>query len=192
VKTESQKTGETWELNQLIDRMRPTVNRSFTIDRLGDLFASGKVPDLPLQGFLRGRLVAMTVWPPFDAGVRRIAGLWMPWLGKSFDPETSSGINVLHKNAAVPIKMLFPRHPPRRDLGDRIEAFPFKTRAEVGTVDPETKVLKIDYDFDPNPGFIIRDLLDELVQIDDGVFLGKILFRWRGLYRPIGYFSLSS
>ena len=185
------RTSETWELNQLIDRMRPTVNRSYTLDRLGDLFAGGRIPDPPPQGFLRGRLVSMSIWPPFDSTVRRIAGLWMPWLGKSFDSETSSGINVLQKAAAAPIKVLWPHHPPRRDLGDRIEVFPFKTRAEVGTVDPETKVLKIDYDFDPNPGFVIRDILDELVQIDDGLYLGKILYRWRGLHRPIGYFSLT-
>jgi hypothetical protein len=52
------------------------------------------------------------------------------------------------------------------------------------------KVYKIDYDFDENPSFVIRSILDELVEIEDGLYLGKILYRVAGRFRPIGYFTL--
>jgi hypothetical protein len=32
--------------------------------------------------------------------------------------------------------------------------------------------------------------LDELVQVDDGLYLGKILYRTSSRYHPIGFFSL--
>jgi hypothetical protein len=50
--------------------------------------------------------------------------------------------------------------------------------------------LKIDYDFDANPSFIIRSILDEVVQIDEGLYLVKILFRRGRSHRRIGFFSL--
>ena len=71
-----------------------------------------------------------------------------------------------------------------------VDAFRFRNRIEPGTLDPDVKVLKIDYDFEANPGFVIRRILDELVQVDDGLYLGKILFQWRGTLRRLGFFSL--
>jgi hypothetical protein len=61
-----------------------------------------------------------------------------------------------------------------------------------GELDPGVDVLKIDYDFDANPDFVIRRILDELVEVDAGLYLGKILYRWKGTFRPIGFFSLES
>mgnify|MGYP006174464395 FL=1 len=57
-------------------------------------------------------------------------------------------------------------------------------------IDPGLQVLKIDYDSDANPTFMIRRILDELVQLDDGLYLGKILFRTKRAWHPIGFFSL--
>ncbi|HEX9236716.1 MAG TPA: hypothetical protein VF972_10610, partial [Actinomycetota bacterium] len=64
------------------------------------------------------------------------------------------------------------------------------TRVAPGAVDPDVEVLKIDYDFEANPGFLIRRILDEVVQVDAGTYLGKILFRIGPRLRPIGFFSL--
>ena len=52
------------------------------------------------------------------------------------------------------------------------------------------EMLTIDYDFAANPGFLIRRILDELVQVDDALYLGKVLLRWRGSFRRLGFFSL--
>lgn len=114
----------------------------------------------------------------------------MPWLGKRFDAQANEGVNVLARSALKPMKLFWPSYEPVGTFTDRVEAFPFKTRLAPGAVDPELRVLKIDYDFDPNPSFIIRRVLDELVQIEEGLFLGKVLYRRKEEFRPIGYFAL--
>lgn len=88
------------------------------------------------------------------------------------------------------MRVLWPGYVPERELADRIEAFPFRTRIAPGELDPETDVLKIDYDFEANPDLILRRILDELVEVDDGLYLGKILFRRSGKWMPIGFFTL--
>ena len=118
---------------------------------------------------LRGTFITMSVWGPVDSLSRRVAEMWMPWLGKSFDPSIQTGVNVLTKSARGPMKALWPSYVPERELTDRIEAFPFRTRIAPGEVDPDVQVLKIDYDSDPNPNFVIRRILDELVQGRIGV-----------------------
>jgi len=166
--------------------------RKRSIAELDDLFRSGKAPDPAPDGFLPGKLITMSLSRPSDAFVRSVAGMYMPWLGKSFDRAASTGLNVLVKSAKKPLKALWPSYTPISESDEKVEAFPFNTRIAPGAIDPEIDVLKIDYDFDANPNFIIRKILDELVQIDDRLYLGKILYRWGGSFRPIGFFSLES
>jgi hypothetical protein len=170
--------------------LRPAAVRRRSIARLDELFAGGRAPDPQPDGFLDGRLVTMAVHPLLDGFVRRVADIWMPWLGKSFDASTEMGINVLVPKARGPMRLLWPSYEPERTLADRIEVFPFRTRIAPGELDPQVDVLKIDYDFDANPGFLIRRILDELVQIDERDYLGKILFRMGSGFRNIGFFSL--
>ncbi|MGH2808006.1 MAG: hypothetical protein ACRDKT_12115 [Actinomycetota bacterium] len=179
-------------LDDIQQRLEPTEARSWAIDRLNEMFRTGRAPEPQPEGFLEGRLVTMSLTTPSDALVRRLGRMWMPWLGKSFDPAAQTGVNVLTKSARGPMRALWPNYVPERELTDRIEAFPFKTRIAPGEVDPDVTVLKIDYDSEPNPNLIIRRILDELVQVDDRLYLGKILFRRRGSWLPIGFFSLQS
>ena len=116
----------------------------------------------------------------------------MPWLGKSFDPQAMTGVNVLTTGARGPMRVVWPGYEPEREFADRIEAFPFRNRIAPGEVDPGVDVLKIDYDIAANPQFVIRRILDELVQVEEGFYLGKILFRRQGAWRPIGFFTLES
>jgi hypothetical protein len=177
-------------LDELVDELQPRVVRARVLASLDELFRDGRTPDPLPSGFLPGRLVTTSVWGPGDAAVLRIARSYMPWLGKSFDPNSSAGVNVLTRSAKAPMKTLWPSYTPERELDDRLECFPFRTRVAPGEVDPEVDVLKIDYDFDANPSFIIRHVLDELVEIGDGTCLGKILYRTGKGFRPIGFFSL--
>ncbi len=177
-------------IDELVDQLQPKVVRTRVLTSLDELFRKGRIPDPPPSGFLPGRLLTTSVWGPGDAAVLRIARLYMPWLGKSFDPERSAGVNVLTRAAKAPMKTLWPSYTPERELDDRFECFPFRTRVAPGEVDPEVDVLKIDYDFDANPSFVIRHILDELVDIGDGTYLGKILYRTTNGFRPIGFFSL--
>lgn len=179
-------------LEEIQDELRPGRMRKRAIAELDDLFRSGKAPDPPPDGFLPGRLVTMSLSRPSDAFVRSLGDLYMPWLGKSFDRRDATGLNVLVKSAKTPVKGLWPSYTPISESDEKLEVFAFKTRIAPGAIDPDVDVLKIDYDFEANPNFLIRKILDELVQIDDGHYLGKILFRWKSSYRPIGFFSLEA
>ena len=58
-------------------------------------------------------------------------------------------------------------------------------------IDRNRQVLKIDYDSAENPDFLIRDILDELVEIVPRVYLGKVLVRFSEHIRWLGaYFAL--
>lgn len=177
-------------LAELRTLLRPDAVRARAIEGLDELFRSGSAPEPPPDGPLSGELLTTTVARPADASVRAIASMYMPWLGKSFDREAQTGVNLLKTSAKKPMKVLWPSYEPVREMADRLEAFPFRTRIDAGAVDPGLQVLKIDYDFDANPAFVIRRILDELVQLDDGLYLGKILFRTKKAWQPVGFFSL--
>ncbi len=179
------------ELDQLADRLAPGRNRREVIRRLDALFAGGMAPDPPPSGFQVGRLLGTSTWAPWDSVVSRITQVWMPWLGKTFSPSTGTGLNRFSPTTATrfALRALFPRHVPEMILAEQIEAFPFRTCVSAGELDPGVKVMKIDYDFEANPS-LIRHILDELVQIAPGRYLGKVLFRSRGRFHRIGFFSL--
>lgn len=177
-------------LSEIRAALTPKVMRAQAIGALDDMFRAGAAPDPQPEGALHGELITMSVTRPTDAVVRAISSLHMPWRGKAFDPSTQTGVNVLTPSARGPMKVLWRNYSPEREMADRIEAFPFRTRIDDGAVDPGLRVLKIDYDFEANPDFIIRRILDELVQVDDRLYLGKILFRTKRAWHPIGFFSL--
>jgi hypothetical protein len=181
------------EIDRLSDRLHPDVNRAQVLHRLDEMFRAGTAPDPLPEGFLPGRLLTTSVWGPLDSGVLRLARLWMPWKGKSFDRETSVGVNRFDNTPAnrAAMKVVFPGYVAERITAELIEAFPMRNRVEAGALDHDVEVFKIDYDFEANPG-LIRRILDELVQIAPGRYLGKILFRLNGRWYPIGFFSLRS
>ncbi len=178
------------EIEVLADRLRPATNRAEVLARFDESFRSGVAPDPRPDGFLPGRLLATSIWSPVDGFIRRTTSLWMPWQGKTLDREAATGVNRFLPNARMPLKAIFPKYTPQYSGADRIEAFPFRTRIAPGELDPGVDVLKIDYDFEANPDFIVRRVLDEVVQVAPGRYLGKVLFRARGDYHPIGFFSL--
>lgn len=177
-------------LHDIVERLKPDAARTRALAELDEMFVTGRTPSPPPEGMLRGTFITMSVWGPVDSLSRRVAEMWMPWLGKSFEGPSMRGVNVLTKNARGPMRALWPSYVPERELADRIEAFPFRNRIAPGEVDPEVDVLKIDYDFEDNPNLLIRRILDELVEIEDGFYLGKILFRRPGSWLPIGFFAL--
>jgi len=172
------------------NRLDPRRNRSQVLARLNEIYRAGTAPDPLPEGFMPGRLLGMSVQPQFDSVIRRIAALWMPWKGKVFDPDTMTGVNRFQPNVRIPMKVVFPKYTVEEATAVKVEAFPFRNRIAPGAVDPDLETFKIDYDFDANPDFLIRRILDEVVQIAPGHLLGKILFRVNGRFHLIGYFSL--
>jgi hypothetical protein len=180
------------ELDALADRLHPARVRADVLARFDDIFRTGSAPDPLPDGFLPGRLLATSIQPQLDGLLRRIASLWMPWRGKVFDPDSSTGVNRFLPNVRLPMRAVWPGYAPVEVTARKVEAFAFRNRIEPGALDPELNVYKIDYDFEANPGFIIRRILDELVQVAPGRYLGKVLFRVGERYHPIGFFSLRS
>ena len=179
-------------LSEISASLRPDAVREQALAALDDLFRDGSPPDPHPEGFLRGELITTSITRPVDATARALASVYLPWLGKTFNRAASTGLNVLRPNARAPMRVLWPSYEPEREMADRIEAFPFRTRTEPGAIDPDVTVLKIDYDYEANPDLLIRRILDELVQLDEHLYLGKILFRTKRGWRPIGFFSLQS
>jgi hypothetical protein len=159
-------------------------------DTLNRIFRLGVPPDPALDGPTLGILVTPTISRPADLGLRPLASAWMPWTGKRFDAATATGDNLLLASARPVARVLFPsyRLEPLDDGG--YAAFRFRTYVGAGQVDPDRETLKIDYDSAENPRLLIRDILDELVQVVPGAYLGKVLLRRRDAWRLLGYFAL--
>lgn len=156
---------------------------------LNELFRLG-TPPTDLHGATEGMLVMTTTNPAFDAVVRVITSLWMPWQGKRFDAEAAKGDNRLTRSTGLVGKLLWPLYS-MTDHADGKLAFDFKTYVEPGKEDPDVDVMVIDYaDIEKNPKLIIRSVRDELVELVSGVYLGKILFKTDSGYTKIGYFAL--
>ena len=156
---------------------------------LNELFRLGTAPTA-LHGATEGMLVMTTTNEKFDAVVRVITSMWMPWQGKRFDKDNAKGDNRLTKSTGLVGKLLWPLYK-MTDHTDGKLAFDFKTYVEAGKDDPDIQVMVIDYaNIEDNPKLIIRSVRDELVELVPSVYLGKILFKTDSGYNKIGYFAL--
>jgi hypothetical protein len=158
-------------------------------DTLNRIFRLGVPPNPQLEGQTSGIMVTPTVGRPIDLGLRALASAWLPWTGKRFDAAAAAGDNLLAASARGLARVMWPSYR-LEPAGEGYAAFRFRTYVSPGTVDPDRETLKIDYDSNENPGFLIRNILDELVQIVPGAYLGKVLLRRKGDWRLIGYFAL--
>jgi hypothetical protein len=69
--------------------------------------------------------------------------------------------------------------------------FKFDTYTGEGVDNPEVSTLKLDYDNPGNPRLLVRSVLDELVQITGGYYLGKAMLRGAGArYKLAAFFAL--
>ncbi len=95
------------------------------------------------------------------------------WLGKKFDASKSAGVNIF-----------------QNPDGTQIERYPFKTYVASGIRDTNLQVIKIDYDLPENP-FWLRMILDEIVEVTPGKYIGKLSLRFiPGVSASLGYFFL--
>ena len=174
--------------------MRAGRRRSEVLDSLNRMFRLGTVPEAPLEGPYDGLVVTTTTFAATDPLFRAFLSLWMPWRGKRFDVKATSGDNIMLPSARGPAKLVWPSYQ-FQEMGDgRYAAFRFRSYAGAGTLDRDRRVFKIDYDSNENPDFLIRDILDELVQVVPDVYLGKVLLRYgkssRQSRRLVAYFAL--
>ncbi len=96
------------------------------------------------------------------------------WEGKRFDDITGRGVNVF-----------------RAGYGLTNEGFSFVTYPGKGLKDGNHDVFKLDYDISDNP-FWLRPFFDEIVQVGDNHYLGKMYLRFLpGHPFTLAFFELS-
>jgi len=166
------------------DRDRATLN---------DDFRAGTPAKAPLDGSYAGVLIALDIAPGLTSIFRYVAERWMPWQGKTFDSRRASGDNVFTRDSLGLAHIFWPLYRGYRDDGPQnYRAFEFRTRVAPGLFDPDRQVLQIEYDLPSNPSSTIRRVLDELVQVAAGEFLGKAHFQWWwGRWQTVAFFALS-
>jgi hypothetical protein len=161
---------------------------------LNQLFRNGTVP--APDGRYAGKLIAIDMAPGLTQFFQTLFSVWMPWLGKFFNPAGQSGDNILTK-ASYPLARYF--NPFYRgfihDQPGSYRAFAFRTYVAPGLFDEDRSVLKIDYNLRENPPLTVRRVLDELVQLSDDLYLGKAHVRWwwrsQGGWQTVAFFILS-
>ena len=144
-----------------------------------------------IDGPTRGRVLTTTLGYGMDAITRGLAGLWMPWAGKAFDPEAKEGRNLFTPGFRPVLRLLWPGYDLDRPEADRrFSAFPFTTwEGPSAYLTAGPGVLKIDYEHPQSP-WLVRDILDELVEIEGGLFLGQALLRVKGRLHRVAWFEL--
>lgn len=169
-------------------------NRAMGLAALDDLFSCGVAPAPALNGRLRGELLALDIAPGLTELAQEISKRWIPWKGKRFDAKQSIGDNIFTRDSLLLGYILWPLYRGYIDDGaETYRAFTFRTYVAPGLVNPNNEVLKIDYDLPLNPSATIRRVLDELVQLADGYYLGKAhVHWWWGRWQTVAYFSLTS
>jgi hypothetical protein len=141
-------------------------------------FVLGRLPSPPPDGFYRGSAYLLGDRP-------------VPWLGKSFERENNLGFNIFTPKGAKLLKLMTPLYDRFRINADNnTDAYYFKTSTGPGFKDREIETFKLDYDSPENP-FLIRIILDEIVEIAPQSFLGKVHLKvFPGYYATIGFFGL--
>jgi hypothetical protein len=168
------------------------LDRPLGLSELDDCFAAGS-PAEGLVGHRRGRLVATTCGYGLDGALEALGRLWMPWRGKTFSRQAAEGVNRFTAGGRRAIRVAFPRYGGLGDDESGTSAFRFVTSVGASVTHPGLTVLRLDYRaVAENPAFPVRRVLDELVQVDDGLFLGQAL-AWRGgRQRRFAWFSLEA
>ena len=170
-----------------------SVNRAQGFAALNDLFRAGTVPDPLPDGRYAGELVALDLAPGLTPFFQWLVNAWMPWRGKTFAPSQQGGDNILTKDSYFLARLFNPLYRGFSvDSPQTYRGFAFRTYAAPGLFDRDRTVLKIDYNLKQNPALTVRRVLDELVQLDDGLYLGKAHVRWWwGDWQTVAYFSLA-
>lgn len=115
----------------------------------------------------------------------------VPWLGKSFEASNDLGFNIFTPTGATLLKIMTPFYEKfRRNADGNTDAYYFRTYTGPGFRDKDIETFKLDYDSPENP-FLIRIILDEIVETAPQEYLGKVHLKvFPGYYATIGYFGL--
>jgi hypothetical protein len=160
---------------------------------LNSLFRSGTVSGPVSSGRYTGKFLAVHIAPGLTQLAESLAGIWMPWIGKTFNDAQQTGDNILTRTSYPLARIFNPLYRGFRpgDSGS-YRAFAFRTYIAPGLMDADRTVLKIDYNLKENPALTVRRILDELVELEDRLYLGKAhVHWWWGRWQTVAYFTLT-
>lgn len=171
----------------------------FKLDRargwaaLNEIFREGTPPRPPLDGEYAGELVALDLKPGLTQFFSSVASLWLPWKGKRFDAARADGNNIFTRDSLGLAHLFFRGYRGYQgDTSRTYRAFQFMTSTGSGRADADRQVLRLDYDLPGNPALSVRRVLDELVQVADGYYLGKAHLHWLwGEWQTVAFFTLA-
>ncbi len=175
------------------ERMQVVRSLPQSWSALEDLFRAGSPPARPLDGRYSGQLLGLRIAPGFTHIGNLIAAAWMPWKGKWFDASHARGDNIFSRDSLAAARVMWPFYRGYMDDGpDTYRAFEFRTSIAPGMTDPDRQVLKIDYNLPGNPALSVRRVIDELVAVPGGLYLGKANLKWLwGRWQLVAFFTLS-
>lgn len=156
-------------------------------EELEEWFQKGKLP-AKLNGFYRGKLLLTRLNPVTDFFTGIFRKRLMPWKGKYFNARKKQGINIVSKKAAFLFRFQHPTHQMKSN-GRTIEVFPFKTSQGSSRTSQKKKVFLINYDKAKNPEGV-RKVVDELVNLGSGIFLGRAQIASGQNTKTVAYFTL--
>ena len=165
-------------------------DRGAAIEILGRLFRLGRA-SFP-NGRYDGELLGLSTGLLSDPFFEWLTRIYLPWRGKTFDAAAGTGDNVFADNAwskATGILGWPEYRLPSDDPPHTVRVFPFRSQVAPGIEDPETEVLKLDYADSPNP-LPVRRIVDELVLLPGGYYLGKAHMRGLREFRRVCFFGL--
>ena len=158
---------------------------------LDEIFCRGTEPNPTLEGPYKGELITVDLVPPLTWVAEAVSKAWMPWQGKTFDADKDRGDNIFTRSSLPLSRIAWPfyRGFVPNDDGN-VRAFAFRTSVSASLANPDLKVLRLDYNLEVNPRLTVRRVLDQLVQLSDGLYLGKAHLRWWGKWQLVAYFTL--
>ncbi|MBU7584234.1 MAG: hypothetical protein KAF91_15185 [Nostoc sp. TH1S01] len=148
------------------------------IAALNKIYRQGRVPEPTLNGRYWGEFLTANFNPVLDSWLDIITKIWLPWEGKTFDAATNTGDNIFTNDGLLLGRLIWPFYDGYvADTRGRSLAFKFQSSRDKCLLEPDIEVLRLNFDLPDNPQFFIRDLVDQLVQIDDDFYLGKAVLK---------------
>ncbi len=154
---------------------------------LQDSFVKGRA-QTNMDGFYNGKLLVLLPCTFLEHFAGFFVNFYLPWKGKYFYQKNHKGENILPKSAKKLLLLLPTKIIVDNSNSGGFHAFPFKTSLTKGVDDP-VNVLHLDYDIPQNPPLIKR-VVDEVVETEGGVFLGKAYLKEKNRQRLLAYFTL--
>lgn len=173
-------------------QLRLKTDRQRAFASLQDLFRDGEPPEEPLDGRYGGQLLAFDIAPGLTKLADTMAAQWRFWLGKTFDAPQRMGDDIYLRTFLRRTRLFAPTYQNYiDDTPQTWRVFPFRTTLTDSIVNTSLPVLRLDYDLPINPRLSVARTMDEIVQLANGVYLGRAFVHWWwGRWQPVAYFVL--